>query len=234
MAVNERSSSERSSKVKICGLTNLDITRRVIQMKPDHIGFVFAQSRRQVDPQRVKQWLLELSREEQEFPDIAGVFANPTREELKQVLDLAPITSVQLHVKNNTALLAWIKDHYDIQIWKSIPINGSDEGKFYSFSTAVNELDVQYADVILLDTYCPVQGGGSGKVFDWTVIPAYTDALEEFELPLYIAGGLTPDNVGLVVREYGIQGVDVSSGVETNGVKDVVKVQEFIERVRGK
>lgn len=234
MAVNKRSCSERSSKVKICGLTNLDITRRVVQLKPDHIGFVFASSRRQVDPHRVKQWLLELSGEEQPLPDIVGVFANPTREELKQVLDSAPITSVQLHVKDDAALLKWIKDHYDVQIWRTIPINRADEGKFSSISTAVNDLGVQYADVVLLDTYCPVQGGGSGKAFDWTVIPAYADALAKFGLPLYIAGGLTPDNVGMVVREYGIQGVDVSSGVETNGVKDIAKVQEFIERVKEK
>lgn len=234
MAVNGRLCMEHSSNVKICGLTSLDITRQVVQLKPDHIGFVFAPSSRQVDPHRVKQWLLKLSVEEQELPDIVGVFANPTREELKQVLDSAPITSVQLHVKDDPALLTWIKDHYDVQIWRTIPVNGVGEGQspLAGSEVKVNELDVQYADVVLLDTYCPVQGGGSGKVFDWTIIPGYADALAKFELPLYIAGGLSADNVGLVVREYGIQGVDVSSGVETSGVKDIAKVQEFIERVR--
>lgn len=227
-------SPARTTKVKICGLTDLDMTRQVVQLQPDHMGFVFAPSRRQVQPEKVKQWVQQLCTEGYELPGIVGVFANPTREELKHVLDTAPVTSIQLHVKQDTPLLEWVKDHYDVQIWRTIPIIRTDERESLAASAAVgNELDVPYADVVLLDTHCPIQGGGSGKVFDWSVIPAYVDQLASLEIPLYIAGGLSPENVGLVVREYDIDGVDVSSGVETNGVKDIVKVNEFIERVRG-
>ncbi|EPY07669.1 phosphoribosylanthranilate isomerase [Paenibacillus alvei TS-15] len=232
---SERSCAARATKVKICGLTDLEMTRRVVQLRPDHIGFVFAPSRRQVQPSHVKQWLLKLREEGEELPDLVGVFANPTREELKQVLDAVPLTSVQLHGKGDTTLLKWMKDHYDVQIWRTVPITRADEHPLQAIAAnaAAYELDVQYADVVLLDTHCPIQGGGSGKVFDWTVIPAYADQLASLKLPLYIAGGLSPDNVGLVVREYDIDGVDVSSGVETNGVKDISKVEEFIGRVRG-
>ncbi|SYX84666.1 phosphoribosylanthranilate isomerase [Paenibacillus alvei] len=234
--VSVRSCAARATKVKICGLTDLAMTRRVVKLKPDHIGFVFAPSRRQVQPSHVKQWLLELREEGDALPDLVGVFANPTREELKQVLDAVPLTSVQLHVKGDTALLEWVKDHYDVQIWRTVPIIRADEHQLrqsIAANAAAYELDVQYADVVLLDTHCPIQGGGSGKVFDWTVIPAYADQLASLKLPLYIAGGLSPYNVGLVVRDYDIDGVDVSSGVETNGVKDISKAEEFIERVRG-
>lgn len=232
---SERSCAARATKVKICGLTDLEMTRRVVKLRPDHIGFVFAPSRRQVQPSHVKQWLLKLREEVDAPPDLVGVFANPTREELKQVLDAVPLTSVQLHGKGDTTLLKWMKDHYDVQIWRTVPITRADEHPLQAIAAnaAAYELDVQYADVVLLDTHCPIQGGGSGKVFDWTVIPAYADQLASLKLPLYIAGGLSPDNVGLVVREYDIDGVDVSSGVETNGVKDISKVEEFIERVRG-
>lgn len=231
-----RSCAARATKVKICGLMNFEMTRRVVQLRPDHIGFVFAPSRRQVQPSHVKQWLLKLKEEGDALPDLVGVFANPTREELKQVLDEVPLTSVQLHGKGDTALLKWMKDHYDVQIWRTVPIIRDDERQprqSIAAAAAAYELDVQYADVVLLDTHCPIQGGGSGKVFDWTVIPSYADQLASLRLPLYIAGGLSADNVGLVVREYDIDGVDVSSGVETNGVKDISKVEEFIERVRG-
>ncbi|MDT8976103.1 phosphoribosylanthranilate isomerase [Paenibacillus sp. chi10] len=231
-----RSCAARATKVKICGLTDFEMTRRVVKLRPDHIGFVFAPSRRQVQPSHVKQWLLKLREEGDALPDLAGVFANPTREELKQVLDEVPLTSVQLHGKGDTALLKWMKDHYDVQIWRTVPIIRDDERQprqSIAAAAAAYELDVQYADVVLLDTHCPIQGGGSGKVFDWTVIPSYADQLASLRLPLYIAGGLSADNVGLVVREYDIDGVDVSSGVETNGVKDISKVEEFIERVRG-
>ncbi|EPY12413.1 MULTISPECIES: phosphoribosylanthranilate isomerase [Paenibacillus] len=231
-----RSCAARATKVKICGLMNFEMTRRVVKLRPDHIGFVFAPSRRQVQPSHVKQWLLKLREEGDALPDLVGVFANPTREELKQVLDEVPLTSVQLHGKGDTALLKWMKDHYDVQIWRTVPIIRDDERQprqSIAAAAAAYELDVQYADVVLLDTHCPIQGGGSGKVFDWTVIPSYADQLASLRLPLYIAGGLSADNVGLVVREYDIDGVDVSSGVETNGVKDISKVEEFIERVRG-
>lgn len=231
-----RSCAAHATKVKICGLTDLEMTRRVVRLRPDHIGFVFAPSRRQVQPSHVKQWLLKLREEGYALPDLVGVFANPTREELKQVLEAVPLTSVQLHVKGDTLLLEWIKDNYDVQIWRTVPIIRADEHQprqSIAATVAAYELDVQYADVVLLDTHCPIQGGGSGKVFDWTVIPSYADQLASLKLPLYIAGGLSPDNVGLVVREYDIEGVDVSSGVETNGVKDISKVEEFIERVRG-
>ncbi|MEK8127390.1 phosphoribosylanthranilate isomerase [Paenibacillus filicis] len=87
-------------------------------------------------------------------------------------------------------------------------------------------------DGVLLDTVDPVYGGGSGHAFDWNAIPPYSDWCREAGLPLLVAGGLKPDNVGELLREFAPGGVDVSSGVETDGVKDIVKITTFVERVK--
>jgi phosphoribosylanthranilate isomerase len=86
-------------------------------------------------------------------------------------------------------------------------------------------------DAILLDTHDPVYGGGSGTTFAWECIPPYLRWAREAGIRLLVAGGLSADNVGELVAAYGPDGVDVSSGVETDGVKDIAKIRDFVERV---
>lgn len=83
-------------------------------------------------------------------------------------------------------------------------------------------------DAFLLDT----PGGGTGRRFAWDVIPGYAAAARELGVPLFVAGGLDPGNVTDLVGRYGPDGVDVSSGVETDGAKDPAKIAAFLERVR--
>lgn len=87
-------------------------------------------------------------------------------------------------------------------------------------------------DALLLDTYDPLYGGGSGKTFAWDRIPAYQAWTHQHGIPLFVAGGLTADNAEKLVHEYHPEGLDVSSGVETNGVKDIAKITAFVERVK--
>ncbi|WP_159883023.1 phosphoribosylanthranilate isomerase [Paenibacillus puerhi] len=87
-------------------------------------------------------------------------------------------------------------------------------------------------DGVLLDTLDPVYGGGSGHAFDWTSIPPYQAWCRRAEIPLLVAGGLQPGNVRGLLKEFAPSGVDVSSGVETDGVKDIVKITTFVERVK--
>jgi phosphoribosylanthranilate isomerase len=97
-----------------------------------------------------------------------------------------------------------------------------------------NQLDPYrgLCDSILLDTYDPIVGGGTGETFAWNRIPAYQAWAAEAGMPLIIAGGLKPDNVGELITNYKPDGVDVSSGVETAGAKDILLIKAFIERVR--
>lgn len=89
-------------------------------------------------------------------------------------------------------------------------------------------------DGLLIDTYDPVYGGGSGKTFAWDLIPPYQEWAKRQGIPLFVAGGLDSDNVSHLIGQYAPYGVDVSSGVESEpGVKDINKVMAFIERVKG-
>ncbi|SFK91577.1 phosphoribosylanthranilate isomerase [Paenibacillus sp. 1_12] len=87
-------------------------------------------------------------------------------------------------------------------------------------------------DAILLDTFDPEYGGGSGKTFAWEAITAYQAWCSAVNLRLFVAGGLLPDNVGELLDTYAPDGVDVSSGVETDGMKDINKITRFVERVK--
>lgn len=84
----------------------------------------------------------------------------------------------------------------------------------------------------MLDTHDPLYGGGSGKTFAWERIPAYAEWAKSREIALFVAGGLQPDNVQQLIQTYTPFGVDVSSGVETEGVKDIAKITAFVERVK--
>ncbi len=87
-------------------------------------------------------------------------------------------------------------------------------------------------DAVLLDTHDPLTGGGSGKAFAWNRIPSYLNWSRKNGLQLFVAGGLHDGNVDVLVRDYLPDGVDVSSGVETEGKKDIEKIRRFVERVK--
>ncbi|MCY9517104.1 phosphoribosylanthranilate isomerase [Paenibacillus apiarius] len=227
--------ASRAVKAKICGLTTLDITRRVVKCGPDHIGFVFAPSRRQVLPLEVNHWLKTLKAEGAALPGTVGVFVQPTRQALQEVLDAAPLDAVQFNAEHDPSLLEWVKSKYNVGVWVTVPIGSGSHAEQDGKDPVMPEMgiirQIPFIDVILLDTHHPAQGGGSGKTFDWNVIPSYQELLRNCGLPLYVAGGLGPENVASLLARHQVHGVDVSSGVETNGTKDIDKVASFIERV---
>ncbi|TVX92897.1 phosphoribosylanthranilate isomerase [Paenibacillus agilis] len=221
--------------VKICGMTSLEMTRDVIAYNPDHIGFVFAKSRRQVSPDAV-QWILNQLQEEQvRIPHTVGVFAHVDTELLKPVIQSCTVQALQFHANDQLDKCRWVKENSNMNVWLTLPISNVDRidfedelnHQFERLSTAA-----PYIDLLLLDTHDPVQGGGSGKVFQWDVIPYYQSRAKQIGVPLYVAGGLNPDNINSLLSRYELDGVDVSSGVETDGSKDMSKVDTFIGRVR--
>lgn len=223
----------RPPSVKICGVTGLEMARDIVGAGPDFIGFVFAPSRRQVSPADVRGWLARLEKERVKLPLTVGVFARPRREDVDAVLAEARLDAVQLIADHDPDLPAWLKSRHEVQVWLTVPIAGTEQGgNRTAAAQAMLRRMQQSIDAVLLDTHDPSQGGGSGRAFDWTVIPDYRSLAGELGLPLYVAGGLNPDNVGRLLAGSRIDGVDVSSGVETDGVKDIRKVTAFIERVR--
>lgn len=223
--------------VKICGLMTEEQVLAVASLPVDHIGFMFARSKRRVDPAQAGAWIRRMKEAKGNARPLAvGVFVNFSREELAAVLDEAPLDVVQLHGHEDAEYCRWVKENYPgMQIFKAVALSGAAEQADSSSEQTIPERlksYFPYIDGILLDTYDPVYGGGSGKTFAWEAIPPYQAWCREAGLQLIVAGGLHPGNVHELLQGFGPDGVDVSSGVETEGVKDMDKITSFVERVK--
>jgi Phosphoribosylanthranilate isomerase len=214
-----------SPRIKICGLKD-SATIEAMNGLPFHeIGFVFAPSKRQVDAETAASLIdsaKQLQAADGGAPRTVGVFVNPGIDELKAILAKAPLDIVQLHGQESPEFCRLVKSSQHKQVWKVLSI-GND-------STDAQERVSVYADAvdaILIDT----AGGGTGQTFDWQAISAYQEAAAAIDVPLYVAGGLNPGNVGELLAGNTIDGIDVSSGVETDGRKDIEKIRLFVRKV---
>lgn len=220
--------------VKICGLHSVEVLKSMKRMPIDYIGFVFAPSRRQVTPAAAAELLAVLAEwESGRAPQAAGVFVDPPLEELRDVLAVAGLDVIQLHGAESAAFCREVKAAFPgRQVWKAISVSGREVSASPAGAKALLGEYAEAVDGFLLDTFDPNGNGGSGRTFDWAAIPAYQAAAAELGVPLFVAGGLTPDNVNELLLGYAPDGVDVSSGVESSGVKDIAKIKAFVERVK--
>ncbi|SDN86889.1 phosphoribosylanthranilate isomerase [Paenibacillus sp. yr247] len=224
--------------VKICGLQSVEVLKSIVHLPIAHIGFVFAPSKRQVTPERASELIAYLKSEAANgvpIPLTVGVFVNPSEEQLAQILAVAPLDVVQLHSQETPDFCRWVREHFQVKVFKSVSISKS-ENKVPTLADLSSQLDpyIGTIDAVLLDTFDPVYGGGSGTTFAWDRIPVYQEWARSAGVGLLVAGGLQPNNVDRLVTAYNPDGVDVSSGVETEGVKDIAKITAFVERVTRK
>lgn len=215
--------------VKICGIRSVETLRAMRTLPVDYVGFVFAKSKRQVTPEEAGQMIAFLRECDSGLAcglfRTVGVFVDPDPEMLAKTLRQAPLDVVQLHGRETAEFCRWVRKTFGVEVWKSVSVAASGDRD----QTSV-DLDA-YRDAvaaILLDT----AGGGTGQTFDWRSIPAYADWCRKHGIRLFVAGGLHPGNVGELFAGYRPDGVDVSSGVETEGVKDPEKIIRFVERVK--
>lgn len=230
--------------VKICGIRSAETLQAMLHLPVDYVGFVFAKSKRQVTPQEAER-LIAYLRQSGVSPDLfrtVGVFVNPAPDMLEETLRHVPLDAVQLHGGESADYCRWVKETFRTEVWRSISIaaaphgdgaGAAEEGRRggdTDTSPAVLLPDAYRGavDVILLDT----AGGGTGRTFDWRAIPAYAGWCRARGIRLFVAGGLHPGNVGDLLDAYRPDGVDVSSGVETEGNKDPEKIIRFVERVK--
>ncbi|QWU14626.1 phosphoribosylanthranilate isomerase [Paenibacillus sophorae] len=217
--------------VKICGLQDVEVLKSMVHLPVDYIGLVFAPSRRKVSPEQASGLISVLADwRTGQAPIAAGVFVDPDMDELYKILSAAPLGVIQLHGTESPSFCRGVKEAFPgVQVWKALSV-AAQSGKVN------HELALEsYAgtiDAVLLDTYDPVQRGGSGRTFAWEQIPDYHKRARAIGVSLFVAGGLSPDNVGGLITAYGPDGVDVSSGVESDGVKDIAKITAFVERVK--
>lgn len=221
---------------KICGIKETETLTAMIGLPVHYVGFMFAPSKRRVSPERAAELLATARKAPMANgrpPLAVGVFVNPSFDELDGVLAKVALDVVQLHGDETPAFCREVGEKYGVEVWRAFPVAEPDQSADASRESpapAGPERIAAYADAvsaILLDT----AGGGTGRVFRWDLIPAYREAASRHGLKLFIAGGLEPGNVGNLMSSYDFDGVDISSGVETDGAKDIVKIAAFAERV---
>ncbi|MDD5038136.1 MAG: phosphoribosylanthranilate isomerase [Dehalococcoidales bacterium] len=211
------------TRVKICGLSEIEHALAASQAGADFLGLVFAPSQRQVSPERALP-LVEAVNSLRTRPIIVGIFANSTAQEINQITDHCHLDWVQLSGNETWQYCLEIKK----PIIKVIHIPANRTGdEIRSEIESGYQLMSKKEVVCLLDSQVGDAYGGTGKVFNWQMAKEIAS-----RFPVMVAGGLTPTNVGQLVGAVHPWGVDVSTGVETNGRKDASKISAFIEAVR--
>lgn len=238
--------------VKICGLQTIEAAIQATQSGADFLGIIFAKSKRRVDPSKAKEIVEAVrslikkqengsryqTKNENEWfatqfnrmgqllqsrkPLIVGVFSNQSASEINDIVDQTGIDIVQLHGEEDNSMCKEIK----VPVIRAIHVGMEDTS-----STVEKRIQPDFYHFILLDTKVAglIQQGGSGQSFDWAV----ASKLQEKGLPFILAGGLTHENVSHAIHSSHPWVVDVSSGVETDGKKDLDKIRLFLEVVKG-
>lgn len=196
------------TKIKLCGLSRRRDIEAANALRPDYIGFVFSpKSKRYVTPETARELKGLLS------PDIqaVGVFVNEAPETVAELLNDHVIDIAQLHGNEGEDLIERLRQ-----------LTGKPVIKAFRVETADDILQARQcaAEHILLDA-----GAGTGTAFDW-------DLIQNINRPYFLAGGLSPENVGDAIRALRPYAVDVSSGIETDGYKDTEKMAAFVAAVR--
>ncbi|WP_240688077.1 phosphoribosylanthranilate isomerase [Pseudalkalibacillus hwajinpoensis] len=210
----------KTPELKLCGNRSLKDWQTVRLSGVQYAGFIFANSVRRVSNEEVAKWLEDYPPEK--TMKIVGVFVNPELEDLAQTVSEVPLDIIQLHGKETPTFAAKIKQMTGKQVWKVL----------HHGDGALTDMS-RYSEVVdgyIVDTKLPGQWGGTGKRFDWKAIPEYQVKAEKQNVPLFIAGGVSPDNVHELI-EYNPDGIDVSSGIEIDDRKDENKINRMKERL---
>ncbi len=240
------------TRIKICGLTEPQHALAAAQAGADFIGFVFAPSRRQVSAEKAQQ-MVKIINGFTNKPATVGVFVNATFDEINRIADYCRLDWVQLSGDETWDYCA----HIERPVIKTIHITITREDTEYlppfinpsppsppvergargkRLETNASLLDqitagyqtlTSHKFICLIDSKVKDRYGGTGQRYNWQLA---SDITAKF--PVFIAGGLTSDNVGTLIEEIHPWGVDVSTGVESNGQKDEAKIRAFIEAVR--
>ena len=198
--------ANKGCRIKICGLSRIGDVEAVNRVRPDYIGFVFAQSRRQVGA----TWAASLKRALDPRIQAVGVFVNAPVSEIVRLTDVGTIQIIQLHGDEDEDYIRELKRQTAAPVIKAVRVRNGDD------ILRAEQLSCEY---LLLDTYTKGQYGGSGRVFP------------PLQKPFFLAGGISLENVHEAQnsRPYCL---DVSSAVETEGRKDPEKIRRMVEAVR--
>lgn len=200
--------------VKLCGMRSLDHARAAVDAGAEYLGFVLASGyRRTLTPEAVREIITALTPGRARY---VGVFVDPDPTEARDIARYAGLDVVQLSGRESPEVARAV----GLPVIKVVHVNGTDP---------ILEV-ARYAEVavlVALDTGGAGAPGGTGEVFGW---PLAVEAARRY--PVMLAGGLTPENVAAAIRVVSPAAVDVSSGIETEGTKDLEKIRAFIAAAR--
>jgi phosphoribosylanthranilate isomerase len=197
------------TKIKICGITNLKNAREAVELGVDALGFVFfSESPRYIKPKKARAIINLLP----SFVSRVGLFVNAPKQEVLSVISESRVNLLQFHGDEDENFC----NQFNLPYIKAI-----------SFKDGINLLEYCHlfasSSAILIDTYSQEMRGGTGKTFNWDLIPKH------LPLPLIIAGGLNSKNVSSLINSVNPYGVDVSGGVELDkGIKDYNMMENFV------
>lgn len=200
--------ANRMIKIKICGLLRPEDIEYVNEALPDYIGFVFARSRRQVTEEQAE--LLKKSLDKRIHA--VGVFVNAPMEDAVGLLENGVIDIAQLHGNEDEAYVEELKSKTRCPVIKAVKVESTED---------ILTMQNNPADYLLLDH----GAGGTGEAFDWSLA-------SDCRKPFFLAGGIHAGNVENALEKLSPYAIDLSSGVETDGVKDREKIIEIVRRVR--
>jgi len=198
-------------KVKVCGIKTVEAASHAVENGADALGFIFAESKRQITVLQAQQVIADIPAHVWKV----GVFVNEDAATIQQIAGTAGLTHIQLHGDEEP-------DDYrsvGLPLIKAVSVKSPED---------LEKIDDIKADFILLDSPPAEYRGGNGLSFEWDL----ANALKNSNTKVILAGGLDSVNVSKAISKINPLMVDVSSGVETNGEKDLVKIKEFINSAK--
>jgi len=214
------------TRVKICGIVDKTHALAAVEAGADFIGLVFAPSKRQVTPIKACEIVSAIKKSSDPAyvrTKVVGVFVNAPASQVNEIADFCALDWVQLSGNESWEYCREVVE----PIIKAIRIGQQSPEELYAELSAGDELLPSRRFIALLDSQVEGKYGGTGESFDWNLAQKVAE-----RFPVIIAGGLDPNNVAKLIETVRPWGVDVSSGVETGGVKDPAKIRAFIKEVR--
>lgn len=211
-------------KIKLCGMMKPCDIEYANRVKPDLVGFIFANTRRKISAAQAKQFRKALDAE----ISAVGVFVNEDISVITSLVQDGCIDMIQLHGKEDADYIRRLREICDVPVIKAVKVQTVEQ---------IRQAAALPVDYLLLDTYRKGVLGGTGEAFDWELLREAKAAAgdtaegELFGKPYFLAGGLHAGNLREAAA-LGSYGLDVSSGIETKGNKDFDKMVEVMELVR--
>ena len=204
-----------TTKIKFCGLHRKEDIVFANETQPDYVGFVFAKSTRHVTAEQVKKLTENLDPEIQRI----GVFVNEPMELLLEKANTAGLTGIQLHGDESPDYVRKVRDLWNGLLWRAVRIQ---------YPSDIRRAERLPIDMLVLDAYKAGTYGGTGTHADLSILRAHRPIQ-----PFFLAGGLNAENICACVEQTEPYGVDISSGIETDGIKDMQKMKQISQLIRG-